>query len=43
VRVASFFWVESIVRDDGERPLLLDLDMAIEGVERDAPVRPPCR
>ncbi len=31
-RVASFFWIESMVRDDGERRLLHDLDMAILGL-----------
>src|SRR5262245_36090301 len=29
-RIASFFWVQSMVRDDGERALLFDLDMAIQ-------------
>jgi len=29
VRLASFFWVESMVRDDAQRALLFDLDMAI--------------
>ena len=28
-RLASFFWIESLVRDDGCRRLLYDLDMAI--------------
>ena len=28
-RLAAFFWVQSMVRDDGERSLLFDLDMAI--------------
>ncbi|AXK39069.1 Fe2+-dependent dioxygenase [Crenobacter cavernae] len=28
-RVASFFWVQSMVRDDGKRSLLFDMDMAI--------------
>jgi len=27
-RLASFFWIESMVRDDGQRSLLLDLDVA---------------
>ena len=27
-RLASFFWVESMIRDDGQRSLLLDLDVA---------------
>jgi PKHD-type hydroxylase len=29
-RVASFFWIESMVGDDAERALLLDLDQAIQ-------------
>lgn len=28
-RVASFFWTQSMVRDDGRRSLLFDMDMAI--------------
>ena len=28
-RVASFFWVQSMVRDDGQRALLLEMDAAI--------------
>lgn len=28
-RLASFFWIESMVRDDAQRRLLFDLDMAI--------------
>jgi PKHD-type hydroxylase len=28
-RVASFFWIESMVRDEGRRQILHDLDMAI--------------
>jgi PKHD-type hydroxylase len=28
-RIASFFWIESMVRDDGQRTLLLDMDVAI--------------
>lgn len=35
-RVSAFFWVQSMVRDDGERTLLFDLDLAIQrlGSER---------
>ncbi|HEY6644303.1 Fe2+-dependent dioxygenase [Povalibacter sp.] len=33
-RVASFFWIESLVRDDGERTLLFDLDQAIQALTR---------
>src|SRR5688500_18148914 len=29
-RVASFFWVQSLVRDDGQRRLLLELDASIQ-------------
>jgi PKHD-type hydroxylase len=31
-RVASFFWIESRVRDDGERTILLDMDAAIRSL-----------
>jgi PKHD-type hydroxylase len=30
VRVASFFWIESMVRNDDERTLLFDVDTAIQ-------------
>jgi PKHD-type hydroxylase len=39
-RIASFFWIQSMVRDDGERTLLFDLDTAIQRVNRDAPASP---
>jgi PKHD-type hydroxylase len=39
-RIASFFWIQSMVRDDGERALLFDLDMAIQKVHRDVPEHP---
>lgn len=29
-RVASFFWIESLVREDGDRTLLFDLDRTIQ-------------
>ena len=29
-RVASFFWIQSMVRDDGARRLLFDLDSAVQ-------------
>jgi len=29
-RIASFFWIQSMVRDDGERTLLFDLDVALQ-------------
>jgi PKHD-type hydroxylase len=37
VRLASFFWVQSLVRDDGSRTLLFDLDMAINKVNQALP------
>ena len=36
-RVASFFWIQSMVRDDGQRTLLFDLDRATQQVHRDQP------
>ncbi len=36
-RLASFFWVQSMVRDDGERSLLFDLDMTINRLREDLP------
>ncbi len=32
-RLASFFWIQSMVRDDGERTLLFDLDVAIQRLD----------
>lgn len=29
-RIASFFWIESLVQDEGDRTLLFDLDQAIQ-------------
>jgi PKHD-type hydroxylase len=39
-RIASFFWIQSLVRDDGHRTLLFDLDMAIQRLTRDLPDHP---
>ncbi|MGB7923360.1 MAG: Fe2+-dependent dioxygenase [Pyrinomonadaceae bacterium] len=36
-RLASFFWIQSMVRDDGERTLLFDLDTAIQYAAADMP------
>jgi PKHD-type hydroxylase len=36
-RIASFFWVQSMVRDDGERTLLFDLDTAIQKLAGESP------
>ena len=39
-RVSSFFWIQSMVRDDGERTLLFDLDLAIQRLGADDPDHP---
>ncbi len=33
-RWASFFWIQSMVRDDGQRSLLFDLDNAIQSLRK---------
>jgi PKHD-type hydroxylase len=33
-RVASFFWVQSMIRDDAQRTLLFDMDNAIQTLNR---------
>lgn len=37
VRLASFFWIQSMIRDDGQRTVLFDLDMAINQVAEAIP------
>jgi PKHD-type hydroxylase len=39
-RIASFFWIQSMVRDDGQRALLFDLDNAIRRLGADHPEHP---
>jgi PKHD-type hydroxylase len=34
-RVSSFFWIESMVRDDGRRTLLFEMDMALVQLAKD--------
>ncbi len=34
IRLASFFWIQSMVRDDGQRTLLYELDTAIQTLNR---------
>lgn len=36
-RVASFFWLQSMIRSDGDRTLLFDLDQGIQRVAAEAP------
>ena len=39
-RVSSFFWIESMVRDDAQRSLLFDMDMAIIRLNQQTPENP---
>jgi PKHD-type hydroxylase len=39
-RVSSFFWLQSMVRDDGDRTLLFDLDAAIRNLNQSHPGHP---
>jgi len=39
-RVASFFWIQSMIRDDAARTLLFDLDNCIQGLSREQPDHP---
>lgn len=33
-RIASFFWIQSMIRDDTQRTLLFDMDMAIQRLQQ---------
>jgi PKHD-type hydroxylase len=39
-RTSSFFWIQSMMRDDAERTLLFDLDSAIQRLNSDVPDHP---
>ena len=39
-RIASFFWIQSLIRDDGRRTLLFDMDTAIQRLAADVPDHP---
>lgn len=39
-RLASFFWIQSMVRDDGARTLLFDLDSSIQRLAAESPDHP---
>jgi len=39
-RVSSFFWIQSMVRDDGERTLLFDLDNVTQRITAEEPNSP---
>jgi PKHD-type hydroxylase len=40
VRLASFFWVQSMIRDVSKRALLFDLDTAIMQLNQEVPRSP---
>lgn len=40
VRLASFFWVQSMIRDVSQRALLFDLDTAIQQLNQEVPQSP---
>ena len=39
-RICSFFWIQSMIRDDAQRSLLFDLDLAIQRLNRELPEAP---
>jgi PKHD-type hydroxylase len=39
-RVSSFFWIQSLIRDDGRRALLFDMDTAIQRLAASVPDHP---
>ncbi|HVV27790.1 MAG TPA: Fe2+-dependent dioxygenase [Rhizomicrobium sp.] len=40
VRLVSFLWIQSLVRDDFHRSMLRDLDITLQGLNRSAPGSP---
>jgi PKHD-type hydroxylase len=40
-RVASFFWIQSLIRDDAKRALLFDMDVAIQNLAQDVGLGAP--
>lgn len=39
-RISSFFWIQSMIRDDGQRMILFDLDSSIQRINLDVPDHP---
>ncbi|WP_026638045.1 Fe2+-dependent dioxygenase [Bordetella petrii] len=39
-RISAFFWMQSLVREDSQRALLLDMDVAIQRLNQDAAGHP---
>jgi PKHD-type hydroxylase len=40
MRMAAFFWIQSMVRDEGNRSLLVELELAVQTLHRDHPDHP---
>ena len=36
-RLCSFFWIQSMIRDDGRRSLLFDMDVSLQRLSHDVP------
>jgi PKHD-type hydroxylase len=39
-RICSFFWIQSMIREDSRRSLLFDLDLSIQRLNRELPDQP---
>lgn len=39
-RISSFFWIQSMIREDARRTLLFDMDLAIQRIASEAPDHP---
>lgn len=39
-RLCSFFWIQSMIRDDGKRSLLFDLDVGLQRLSAEIPAHP---
>ena len=39
-RTCSFFWIQSMIRDDGHRTILFDIDTAIQRIATENPTHP---
>ena len=39
-RIASFFWIQSLVREDAQRRMMFELDVSIRHLTRDVPDHP---
>jgi PKHD-type hydroxylase len=39
-RICSFFWIQSMIREDSRRSLLFDLDLGIQRLNHELPDQP---